>query len=128
MPDGKAVLYTKTTDEDGTSWIALTSLENGASRTLLEGRAPSFSPTGHLVFFRGQTLWAVAFDAGKREISGDPMPIARGARAGDLDFGQGVAYDIANEASLVYEVARGDSGAASDPQRRQEVYQVAKQP
>ena len=42
-------------------------------------RAPSYSPTGHLLFLQDGSLWAVAFDAGSVEIHGNPFLVQAGA-------------------------------------------------
>src|SRR5262249_50087794 len=35
-------------------------------------------PSGHLVYMRGNTIFAVRFDAERLEVSGSPVPIERG--------------------------------------------------
>ncbi|HEX4824166.1 MAG TPA: protein kinase [Candidatus Polarisedimenticolaceae bacterium] len=39
---------------------------------------PRYSPTGHIVFSRGDTLLAVPFDAKSLKLTGAPVPIANG--------------------------------------------------
>jgi len=43
-----------------------------------DGGNPVYSPTGHIVFSRGDTLLAVPFDAGAMKLTGVPLPLANG--------------------------------------------------
>jgi hypothetical protein len=43
-----------------------------------DGGNPVHSPTGHIVFTRGDTLLAVGFDAAARKLIGPPVPLANG--------------------------------------------------
>ncbi len=54
-------------------------------------------PTGHLVDVRGNVLFAVPFDVGRREVIGAPVPLVEGLRVA-VDFGRSVSDD----GSLVY--------------------------
>jgi serine/threonine-protein kinase len=50
---------------------------DGETRHLLDGRLPRYEPlTGHLVFLRGETLMAVAFDPDRVEVDGVPFVVA----------------------------------------------------
>ena len=40
-------------------------------------------PTGHIVFFRGGTPWAVGFDLNVLEITGKPSPVIEGITVAD---------------------------------------------
>ncbi len=60
---------------------------NGERRTLVELpgdelRFPQYSPTGHLVFSRGDDVWAVPFDEPRGEVTGDPFLLLADAQAG----------------------------------------------
>ena len=55
---------------------------NGKVRFLLDdGGNAIYSPTGHLLFSRGDVLLAAPFDLGKQTTTGPPSPIlsARGS-------------------------------------------------
>ena len=75
LPDGRAVLFS--TYPDFT--VVLQSLDTGERKRLIEGDRPHYVPTGHLVFFRGSTLWAVPFDLDRGEITGTAAPVLEGA-------------------------------------------------
>ncbi|MDA2924546.1 hypothetical protein MYX65_07800 [Acidobacteria bacterium AH-259-L09] len=79
LPGGEAVLFSIWT---GTNYsearIAVLSLETGEWKTLLEGGSyPRYSPTGHLLYVRSETLLAVPFDSTTLEVKGDPVPMLR---------------------------------------------------
>ena len=59
--------------------VVLQSLDTGERKRLIEGDRPHYVPTGHLVFFRGSTLWAVPFDLDRGEITGTAAPVLEGA-------------------------------------------------
>jgi serine/threonine-protein kinase len=75
LPDGESVLFTNTAD---LPYAAVLSLKSGKRRNLTEGNRASYSPTGHLIFQRGGSLLAAAFDAERHEISGPTVSILDG--------------------------------------------------
>jgi Tol biopolymer transport system component len=77
--------------------IALMSPEGVVRMTSLNGSSPRVSPDGRLVFARGNTLWSVAFDLDKLEVSGDPAPFQDAVYYGFFSH-----YDISQEGSLVF--------------------------
>ena len=77
LPDGRTVLFTIGTRG---SWddaeLAAQSLETGQRQVLIQGGSdPRYIPTGHLLYVRGGSLMAVAFDAVRLQVSGQPVPI-----------------------------------------------------
>jgi len=87
LPDGRHFLFSRSSVAGGTSGVLVGSIdarpEQQNSRPLLatHGRA-AYAPSrddaqvGHLVFNREGTLWAQPFDAGRLELTGDPILIA----------------------------------------------------
>ena len=65
-----------------------------------DGGNPAYSPTGHIVFSRGDTLLAVPFDAAAMRLTGAPVPLANGLRT-RYSF-QPAAFDLSNDGVLVY--------------------------
>jgi Tol biopolymer transport system component len=93
LPDGKSVLFTikhnniATFDE---AIIAAQRLGTGERKVLVHGGSfARYVPTGHLVYLRGNTLFAVPFDADRLEVTGPPQPVVEG---GWLNRGSGDAY------------------------------------
>ena len=99
LPGGKAVLFTigrRSTYED--AQIAVLSLETGKWKTVLEGGAfARYSPTGHLVYMRSNTLMAVRFDLTKLDVTGDPAPVLE-----DIYVGNGPYFTFSRNGTLVY--------------------------
>jgi Tol biopolymer transport system component len=75
LPGGKAVLFTMVGASDEDAKIAVLSLATGGQRVLLPGSSAFYSPTGHLIFGRDGTLFAVSFDADRSELRGEPVPL-----------------------------------------------------
>ena len=55
--------------------------------------------SGHLVFIRDASLWAVPFDVDRLEVRGTPLPIVEGVRT---EPGGAVQYQIADDGTLVF--------------------------
>ncbi len=104
LPGDNAILFTvRPSDEtlitEGS--IAILSLETGEYRTIIEeGYAGRYAPTGHLVFMRVNTLWAVPFDIGRLETTGPEAPVINGLGV-HLEWG-GVPYAFSDNGTLVY--------------------------
>jgi serine/threonine-protein kinase len=75
---GDAVLFTNMR-WDGLRMEALL-LQTGERRILLEedGTAVRYVPTGHLVFARDDTLYAVPFDIDELKVKGSALPVVEG--------------------------------------------------
>ena len=52
--------------------MALYAFESGEVRELFDGAIPRFA-SGHILFAREDSLWAVPFDANALELGGDPF-------------------------------------------------------
>ncbi|MDX1387732.1 MAG: protein kinase, partial [Acidobacteriota bacterium] len=103
LPDGNHVLSTATTyEERGFDLsVALLDLETGEARILIQnGNAPQWSPTGHLVFSRADTLLAVPFDLESLAPSGGQVAITDGLRASNL--WSDAAFMFSNDGTLVH--------------------------
>jgi Tol biopolymer transport system component len=79
LPGGKALVYAALT---GRSWneaqIVLKRLDTGERRVLIHGgTSPFYAPTGHLVFARAGSLYAVPLDLKRLEVTGQPVEVAR---------------------------------------------------
>jgi serine/threonine-protein kinase len=103
LPGGESLLFS--IREQGFSFgdgdVGLLSLESGEHRTLIPGGYnPRYSPTGHIVFTRGDTVWAVPFDVASGEITGEESPLFDGL---EHNSGPGAAiYDFSDDGLLVY--------------------------
>jgi eukaryotic-like serine/threonine-protein kinase len=73
LPGSKVVLVqTRRAPDPGR--IEAIDLETRARHPLVEGDAPTLTPTGDLLFRREGRIWAAKFDADRLAIVGDPIP------------------------------------------------------
>jgi Tol biopolymer transport system component len=114
LPSGREVLFmTQRVGEDyDDADIEVVSLAEGRRKVLVRGGAyPRYAPGGWLLFVRAHTLYAVAFDAERLEVDGQPpRPVAEGvlASTGDQESGDGSAeYDVSASGTLVYRATTG---------------------
>ena len=83
LPDGDSVLFT--VRSTATTWdqaqVVVQNLRT-AKRTVVwqGGGAARYVPTGHLVFARENTLYAMAFDPDRVAARGSPVPVVQGLR------------------------------------------------
>ncbi len=102
LPGGKAVLFTITPANGSieTAQVAALDLQTGTSKILIRGGSHAhYVPTGHLIYGVTGTLHAVAFDLGRLEVVGTPVPVLEDVVTTD----QGAAdVALAANGSLVY--------------------------
>jgi serine/threonine-protein kinase len=104
LPGGKAVLFTISIDDiesHDDARIGLFDLATGQKKILVEGGMnPRYSPSGHLVYARKGSLFAVPFDLTRLEVTGQPFPVQDGvlmsANTGSAEFA------IGGDGTLVY--------------------------
>ncbi|MBN2031263.1 serine/threonine-protein kinase [bacterium] len=101
LPDSKAILYTvwegSTPDEAN---IAVLNLETGESEILIrEGTRPLYSMTGHILFGRSGSFWAVPFDAKKLKITGREVPVLEGV---DVPSSGDALFRVSSNGNLIY--------------------------
>jgi len=83
LPDGSAVVYTSdtfsSTEYYDDARIEAVSTATGEKRVLVEGSSMArYLTSGHLLFARAGSLYAVAFDTETLEISGSPALVLQG--------------------------------------------------
>jgi len=74
-----------------------------------DGSAPIYSLTGHVLFPRGNSLFAVPFDAETLEIGGPAEPVLTDVR---VENGGAVQAALADNGTLVYAPAVGSPGTS----------------
>jgi len=81
--------------------ISAMSLRTGEVKPLIEGgMSPRYVETGHILFGRGGTIFAVPFDAQRLEITGEAAPVVRDVR---IDGNTGAGYfSVSRDGTLVY--------------------------
>lgn len=81
--------------------IELLDLETGELRTLIQTASnATYLPTGHIVFVRDASLWAVPFDLENLEITGAQVPVVQGIET-NSQYGH-AAYSISQDGRLFY--------------------------
>ena len=105
LPDGKAVLFTVGTLDSPDSYensnIEAVSLSTGERHILLQGASMArYVPTGHLIFARGASLYAVRFDLDKLSAHGAAESIVQGI-AGDATTGA-AQFAVSDDGTLAY--------------------------
>ena len=109
LPDGRAALFSIRTarhERVDEARIAVLSLETGRSADVLTGGIyPRYVSSGHLLYWRPSSLFAVPFAPDRLAIAGEAAPVLEGV-AGNV--GPGAVYaEVAGNGSLVY-LAGGD--------------------
>jgi serine/threonine-protein kinase len=103
LPGGRAALLTIASPAGGSvddASVVVQRLDTGERHVVVRGGSQaSYSPTGHLVFGRGSSLFAVAFDADALEARGTPFPVAEHV---SRDTVRGGRYALAGDGTLVY--------------------------
>jgi serine/threonine-protein kinase len=103
LPSGRAAIFTihRATGNYDNARIGVLMLESGERRTLLEGATQArYVPTGHLVYLRSGSLFAVPFDPERLLVTGPPVPVLDGITFhGAAGF---AFYDFSPAGSLVY--------------------------
>ena len=102
LPDGDSLLLTAAFNaraRDGQ--IDLLTLSTGDVRPIIQnGYNARYVPTGHIVFIRSASLWAVPFDAERLETTGPEVPVIQGVQTSG-DNGA-ASYTFSNDGLLVY--------------------------
>jgi serine/threonine-protein kinase len=90
--------------------IAVFSPAVGRGKVLIEGGFfPRYSPSGHVVYARAGSLFAVPFDAKSHTVTGEPVKVLDGVM---MSRNSGVAnFDVSANGTLVYIAGQADGGA-----------------
>jgi Tol biopolymer transport system component len=101
LPDGKSVLFTVFTGGSLEDYaIAVVSLATGERKILVKGGTfGRYAASGHILYARGGTLFAVRFDAGKLEVTGAAFPVAEGVSE---NTNGGAGYALSKNGTLLY--------------------------
>jgi serine/threonine protein kinase/Tol biopolymer transport system component len=99
LPDGEHVLFT-CRRSGKSNQIEIYSLKTGKRRVLFNGGTYArYLPTGHIMYGREETLYAVAFDLAKYHVSGSHVPVVSDAITSHLGSAQ---FTFAQDGSLAY--------------------------
>lgn len=80
--------------------IDIVRLDTGERRTVAQGaETTAYSPSGHIVYGRADTLMAVPFDLAGMAVTGAAVRVAEGVRVGD---GEGGQFSMSESGDLLY--------------------------
>ncbi len=101
LPGGKVILYSI---GYGGSWddatIVAQRLDTGERKVIIKGGCDArYLSTGHLVYVRGNSLYAVPFDTSKLEVRGDAVEVIQGVANHTAG---GAEYAFSKNGMLVY--------------------------
>ena len=99
VADGRAIIYTSSGPRPDGGDLEVFDVATKTSRRLLQGAAARLLPTGHLVFVRSGSLWAVKFDEASLQVEGTPVPVVEGIR---VENGGAVQYSVSRDGTLMY--------------------------
>jgi eukaryotic-like serine/threonine-protein kinase len=108
LPGGRTALFTihSLSGDYESARIGAISLETGERRIVLEGGTYArYVPTGHIIYLRNRSLFAVPFDSKRLEVTGSPVPVLDGVSV--FSTAGYANYAISRTGSLIY--------APSDP-------------
>jgi Tol biopolymer transport system component len=113
---GQAVLFAGASNGNTANWdnanIIVESVATGERKVLQRGGyAPTYVPTGHLIYMHQGTLFAAPFDVGHLEMTGTPVPIAE-AVVSNRGNG-GAQFNFSRNGDLVYQ--SGDKVGEDQP-------------
>ncbi|WP_411279238.1 protein kinase domain-containing protein [Gemmatimonas sp.] len=101
LPDNKAVLYGAYASPVQRSTIQVVELATGQVTTIIEnGLFPRYVEPGYILFGRGNTVFAVPFDAKARKVLGPAVPVVEDVAS--LQTDGSVGYDVSRAGDLVY--------------------------
>ena len=105
LPDGKAILYTSDTFESTEYYddarIEVVDLATGEQKVVLENSSRAvWSASGHLLFARDGSLFAVPFDPEKRQVTGTPRLALQGVST--VVASGAVQFALSDDGSIAY--------------------------
>ena len=100
LPNGRAVLFHTWTGDPATMQVSVYDFETDQQTNLFLGTTAQFATSGHLVFWRDGSLWAVPFDPDSLEVGGDPVVVVEGVAS--LALPNLAAYTLAGNGTLAF--------------------------
>jgi serine/threonine-protein kinase len=112
LPGGKAIIFTVSSggiESFDDARIDAYTLNTKKRITVVQGGfSPRYSPSGHIVYARGGSLYAVAFDAKNLEVTGPPAKVLDGVF---MSTNSGSAhFDVSSTGALAYAEGKAEGG------------------
>ena len=103
LADGTAVIFTIHAGPE-VFHVAMRSLTTGVQRTIVSnGFDGQVVASGHILFGRGDSLYAAPFDATRQDVAGEPVAVVPGLYT-EVENGY-ASFDAASDGTLVYRQA-----------------------
>ena len=106
LPGGRTLLFTssQTLGNYATANIIAQPLPDGPRKVLVKGATYGrYVESGHLLYFRDRTLFAVPFDLATLEVTGPAVPFLENVRVNGVSGG--AQFDASSTGTLVYAAA-----------------------
>ncbi len=101
LPDGNSLLFTVSPFIARDGRISVLTISTGEVKTVIQnGYNARYVPTGHIVFIRAATLWAVPFDPQRLETLGQEVPVIQGIQTAGNNGS--ASYTFSNDGLLIY--------------------------
>jgi Tol biopolymer transport system component/predicted Ser/Thr protein kinase len=108
LPGGRAVLFSVGVGNIHDNHIEVVSLETGARHTIIEDASEAqYASSGHVVFGRDDTLFAVPFDLERLQVAGPAVPVLAPVQMG-VATGTVANFALSRTGTLAY--LPGDQG------------------
>jgi len=112
LPDGGALLYTVAfdgIDSYDNARIDVWDLKTQTSKTLISGgTSAAYLPSGHILYASSGKLFAVPFDASRREVTGAPFEVLNGVM---MSRNTGAAhFSVSDRGDLAYVPGAAEGG------------------
>ncbi|MFQ5479593.1 MAG: protein kinase, partial [Candidatus Binatia bacterium] len=102
LPGGRGVLFGVSVGNYDVNHVELLRLDTGERRSLIKDAWHcAYTPSGHLVFGRDGTLFAVRFDPDRLEVTGPEVPVLSEIQV-DPFFRRATLYAVSATGTLVY--------------------------
>ncbi len=101
IDDGRYLIYTVTTKSWNDGQIVGQAMPSGERKVLVPaGGASRLVRSGHLVYYRDGTLFAIAFDTNSRSVRGGPVPIVQQVRSATVSGN--AQYAVSGSGTLAF--------------------------
>jgi serine/threonine protein kinase len=118
LPDGQTVIFTvknNTMTSFNDALVVTENIHTHERKVIVRGGAYArYIPTGHIIYVRGSTIYALPFDPNTLTVAGSPLPVEEGGMlnplSGDANYG------VSNTGVLLYAPLGSYSGTDLDLQ------------
>jgi serine/threonine protein kinase/dipeptidyl aminopeptidase/acylaminoacyl peptidase len=125
LPDGRHFLFLAVSSQPGNSAVYVGSLDSNARTRLFASESVAFyAAPGYVLFNRGDTVFAQAFDANSLALEGEPIRVASNVplrlpagNTGATTITRSAIYAVSQTGVLAYRTSTGATPTATEEQR-----------